>query len=107
MVLDEGDEFFVVALAMCPLHLRYVDRGLLAEWGVEREAVQSRARDDAADNPWHLGFGRGEIGGVPYLFLEGEGVASLVRTPELLLGALERADGYTVRGREKRIGECR
>ncbi|HSH69950.1 MAG TPA: hypothetical protein VK997_08535 [Deferrisomatales bacterium] len=98
----EGDVSVVVA-ALCPEHLRYVDPELALEWSVSPEELADRAGSDARDNPWQLMFGRGEVEGVPYLFLEGEGVSSLARAPELLLGALERADGYGVRGAAVRV----
>ena len=103
LVVGREGNVAVVVAALCPEHLRYVDPDLALEWGVSPEALAVRARSDARDNPWQLTFGRGEVEGVPYLFLEGEGVSSLARAPELLLGALERADGYGVRGAAVRV----
>ena len=103
VVVDREGRFAVVVVALCPLHLRYVDRALLTEWKVTVATIAARARADARRSPWHLEFGRGEVEGGRYLFLEGEGVASLARSPGLLLGALELADGYGVRGTAVRV----
>lgn len=102
VVGHEGDVLVVVA-ALCPDHLRYVSPELAREWGVSPAQLAARAAEDGRANPWELGFGRGEVEGASFLFLEGEGVSSLVRAPELLLGALERADGYGLRGAAVRI----
>ena len=103
LVVGQEENVAVVVAALCPEHLRYVDSDLALEWGVSPTELAIRARSDARDNPWQLAFGRGEVEGIPYLFLEGEGVSALARTPELLLGALERADGYGVRGTAVRV----
>ncbi len=103
LVVGREGNVAVVVAALCPEHLRYVDSNLALEWGVSPRELAVRARADARDNPWQLTFGRGDVEGVPYLFLEGEGVSALARAPELLLGALERADGYGVRGAVVRV----
>lgn len=103
LVVGREEHAAVVVAALCPEHLRYVDPELAGEWGVSPAALAARARSDARDSSWHLRFGRGEVEGAPYLFLEGEGVSALARSPELLLGALERADGYGVRGAAVRV----
>lgn len=103
LVVGHEGELSVVVAALCSDHLRYVSPELAQEWGVSPAQLAARARDDGRANLWELGFGRGEVEGASYLFLEGEGVSSLVRAPELLLGALERADGYGLRGAAVRI----
>ncbi|MBI5015930.1 MAG: hypothetical protein HZB55_10620 [Deltaproteobacteria bacterium] len=98
LVAEKGRGYAVVLTALCPLHQQYVTRELVDAWGVTLRSVWDRARGDALAKPWGLTFERGEDNGTAYLTLEGEGVSSLARRPELLLGALEAVEGSEVRG---------
>ena len=98
LVLEKGKGYSVVLLALCPLHQQYVTTALLREWGVDAQSAWVRARAEAVETAWDLAFERGEAGGVSYLVLQGEGVSSLARRPELLLGALEAVEGASIRG---------
>jgi tetratricopeptide (TPR) repeat protein len=98
LVVEKGRGYAVVLTALCPLHQQYVTRELLDAWGVSLRSASDRARGDALAKPWGLTFERGEENGTAYLALEGEGVSSLARRPDLLLGALEAVEGREVRG---------
>ncbi|GAB4279688.1 MAG: hypothetical protein Kow0092_35460 [Deferrisomatales bacterium] len=103
LVFDRGPGFSVAVLALCPFHQQVVTDELLAQWGVSPEQAWERARQDAVGEAWEVTFAREQAEGGEYLTLRGEGVASLARSPELLLGALERVEGATVRGRSVRV----
>jgi hypothetical protein len=102
-VFERGPGFAVMVAALCPRHRQYVTPSTMQEWGVRPRDVLERARADAVANPWDLVFERGEGQGSGYVVLEGEGVSSLARRPELLLGALEAVDGMEARGRSVRV----
>lgn len=103
VILEKGRGFSAVGAALCPMHQQYVTPELARSWGVGAAELAARIREDARRHPWEISFSRGEAAGRPYLLLEGEGVAALARSPELLLGALEGVDGVAVRGRTVRV----
>ncbi len=103
LVWEKAGSFQVVVAALCPDHIRYVTADVVREWGVGLRAVMERVRADARTAEWDLSFQRGEAGGAPVIVLEGEGAASLVRWPGLLLGALEAVEGQRARGRSVRV----
>ncbi len=111
LVTDPGDALVwekegalqVVVAALCPEHIRYVTAEVVREWGVGLQDVAERVRRDATEREWDVTFARGEVEGVSVLALDGEGVASLARWPELLLGALEAIDGPGLGGRAVRV----
>ncbi len=103
LVWEKDGSFQVVVAALCPEHIRYVTAEVVREWGVGLRAVMERVRADARSAEWDLSFQRGEAGGAPVIVLEGEGAASLVRWPGLLLGALEAVEGRQARGRSVRV----
>ncbi len=102
-VFERGGGYAVILTAQCPWHQQTVGRDLLAQWGVTEAAAWARARADGAAVPWELWFQRGEVGGVRYLVLEGEGASGLARYPALLLGAVEAADGAGARNSAVRV----
>ena len=103
LVWEKAGAFQVVVAALCPEHVRYVTADVVREWGVGLRAVMERVRADARSAEWDLSFQRGEAGGAPAIVLGGEGAASLVRWPGLLLGALEAVEGHRARGRLVRV----
>lgn len=103
VAVERGRGYAVVLTAQCLLHQQSVDSHLLWQWGVTEAEARTRALADGAVAPWELWFGRGEAAGVRYLVLEGDGASGLARRPELLLGAVEAADGAGARGSAVRV----
>ncbi len=103
LVWEKEGRFQVVVAALCPDHIRYVTADVVREWGVGLQDVADRVRRDATEREWDVTFARGEVEGVSVLALDGEGVASLARWPDLLLGALEAIEGPGLRGRTVRV----
>ncbi|MDW7712440.1 MAG: hypothetical protein SCH98_18405 [Deferrisomatales bacterium] len=99
LVLARGSGFSAVAAALCDRHRQLVTGELARSWGAGEAELAARLREDARRHPWDISFSRRDAGGVPYLLLEGEGVAALGRSPGLLLGVLEGIEGVAARGR--------
>ncbi len=103
LVWEKEGTLQVVVAALCPEHVRYVTADVVREWGVGLRDVAERVRKDATEREWDVTFARGDVEGVSVLALNGEGLASLARWPELLLGALEAIDGPELRGRAVQV----